>query len=159
MKGRKTRRRNKPFSPPYSFAISGRSADLPDYLLFFPLIQFLFPMKCAAAKRFFGLRPQNDKRRQCILCLVILSASEESFHSAPICIPCIRHCEERSDVAIRFFRIAHLRQICGFAGILLLLSVILGTPLSLLVQRKRQRKHTKAGREKSPRLAIHPSAR
>ncbi|MBQ3879971.1 MAG: hypothetical protein II727_06670, partial [Oscillospiraceae bacterium] len=31
--------------------------------------------------------------------------------------------------------------------------------LSLLVQRKLQRKHTKAGREKSPRLAIHPSAR
>ena len=120
-------------------------------------------MKCfvpECAKRFFGLRPQNDKRRQCILCLVILSASEESFYSAPICIPCIRHCEApQGAVAIRFFRIALLLQICGFAGILLLLSVILGTPLSLLVQRKLQRKHTKAGRRKSPRLAIHPSAR
>ncbi|MBQ1504613.1 MAG: hypothetical protein IIZ49_04385 [Oscillospiraceae bacterium] len=29
----------------------------------------------------------------------------------------------------------------------------------MLVQRKLQRKHTKAGRRKSPRLAIHPSAR
>ena len=62
-------------------------------------------------------------------------------------------------MAIRFFRISHLLQICRFAGFFLVLSLTLGTPLSLLVQRKLQRKHTKAGREKSPRLAIHPSAR
>ena len=80
--------------------------------------------------------------------------------SAPICIPCDRHCEApQGAVAIRFLCIAHLLQICGFAGLFIVLSFVLGTPLSLLVQRKLQRKHTKAGRRKSPRLAIHPSAR
>ena len=86
--------------------------------------------------------------------------SDRRFHSAQIRISCIRHCEApQGAVAIRFFRISHLLQICGFAGLFIVLSSVLGTPLSLLVQRKLQRKHTKAGREKSPRLAIHPSAR
>ena len=111
-------------------------------------------------KRFFALRPQNDKRRKRISQSVILSVSEESFHSAQIRIFCIRHCEApQGAVAIRFLCIAHLLQICGFAGLFIVLSFISGTPLSLLVQRKLQRKHTKAGRRKSPRLAIHPSAR
>ena len=35
-------------------------------------------------KRFFALRPQNDKRRKRISQSVILSVSEESFHSAHI---------------------------------------------------------------------------
>ena len=110
-------------------------------------------------RRFFGLRPQNDKRRQCILCLVILSASEESFFCAdPHSLhPSLRGRE--TPVAIRFPCIAHLLQICGFAGLYLVLSSVFETPLSLLVQRKLQRKHTKAGRRKSPRLAIHSSAR
>ena len=74
----------------------------------------------ARGKRFFALRPQNDKRRKRISQSVILSVSEESFHSAQIRIFCIRHCEApQGAVAIRFFRISHLRQICGFAGFLL----------------------------------------
>ena len=110
--------------------------------------------------RFFGLRPQNDRIRQCTSQFVILSVSEESLpfradaHS--------RHPPPRgreTPAAIRFLCIAHLRQICGFAGLFIVLSFISGTPLSLLVQRKLQKKHTKAGRRKSPRLAIHPSAR
>ena len=91
---------------------------------------------------------------------VILSASEESLpfradaHS--------RHPPPRgreTPAAIRFPYIAYLRQICGFAGLFIVLSIISGAPLSSLVGRKLQRKHTKAGRENSPRLAIHPSAR
>ena len=38
----------------------------------------------ARGKRFFALRPQNDKRRKRISQSVILSVSEESFHSAQI---------------------------------------------------------------------------
>ena len=110
--------------------------------------------------RFFGLRPQNDRIRQCTSQFVILSVSEESF---PLrADPRSRHPPPRgreTPAAIRFLCISHLLQICGFAGLFILLSILSGTPLSSLVGRKLQRKHTKAGREKSPRLAIHPSAR
>ena len=111
----------------------------------------------ACGKRFFALRPQNDKRRKRISQSVILSVSEESFHSAPICIFCIRHCEApQGAVAIRFFRISLLRQICGFAGLFIVLSFISGTPLSLLVQRKLQRSTRRRGEENLPALRSTP---
>ena len=106
------------------------------------------------------LRLQKDRMRQSASYPVILSVSEESLPFRAN--PCSLHPPPRgreTPVAIRFPCIAHLRQICGFAGLYLVLSSVFETPLSLLVQRKLQRKHTKAGREKSPRLAIHPSAR
>ena len=111
----------------------------------------------ARGKRFFALRPQNDKRRKRISQSVILSVSEESFHSAQIRIFCIRHCEApQGAVAIRFFRISHLLQICGFAGFFLVLSLTLGTPLSLLVQRKLQRNTRRRGEENLPALRSTP---
>ena len=109
--------------------------------------------------RFFGLRPQNDRIRQCTSQFVILSVSEESLpfradaHS--------RHPPPRgreTPAAIRFLCTSHLLQICGFAGLFIVLSIISGTPLSSLVGRKLQRSTRRRG-EKTSRLAIHPSAR
>ena len=109
--------------------------------------------------RFFGLRPQNDRIRQCTSQFVILSVSEESF---PLrADPHSRHPPPRgreTPAAIRSLCIADLRQICGFAGLFILLSILSGTPLSSLVGRKLQRSTRRRG-EKTSRLAIHPSAR
>ena len=111
----------------------------------------------ARGKRFFALRPQNDKRRKRISQSVILSVSEESFHSAQIRIFCIRHCEApQGAVAIRFFRISHLLQICRFAGFFLVLSLTLGTPLSSLVRRKLQRSTRRRGERNLPALRSTP---
>ena len=83
--------------------------------------------------------------------------SEESFHSAQIRIFCIRHCEApQGAVAIRFFRIAHLLQICGFAGLFIVLSSVLGTPLSSLVRRKLQRSTRRRGEKNLPALRSTP---
>ena len=60
--------------------------------------------------------------------------------------------------AIRFLCTSHLLQICGFAGFYIVLSIISETSLSSLVGRKLQRSTRRRG-EKTPRLAIHPSAR
>ena len=111
----------------------------------------------ARGKRFFALRPQNDKRRKRISQSVILSVSEESFHFAHIRIFCIRHPEApQGAVAIRFFRISHLLQICGFAGLFIVLSSVLGTPLSSLVRRKLQRSTRRRGEENLPALRSTP---
>ena len=83
--------------------------------------------------------------------------SEESFHFAQIRIFCIRHCEAPQEaVAIRFFRIAHLLQICGFAGLFIVLSSVLGTPLSSLVRRKLQRSTRRRGEKNLPALRSTP---
>ncbi|MBQ3880709.1 MAG: hypothetical protein II727_10415, partial [Oscillospiraceae bacterium] len=59
-------------------------------------------------------------------------------------------------MAIRFLCIADLLQICGFAGFFLVLSLTLGTPLSLLVQRKLQRNTRRRGEENLPALRSTP---
>ena len=111
----------------------------------------------ACRKRFFALRPQNDKRRKRISQSVILSVSEESFHSAQIRIFCIRHPEApQGAAAIRFLCTSHLRQICGFAGLFIVLSIISGTPLSSLVGRKLQRSTRRRGEKNLPALRSTP---
>ena len=67
-----------------------------------------------------------------------------------------RHPEERSGAAIRFFRISHLLQICGFAGLFIVLSILSGTPLSSLVRRKLQRSTRRRGEENLPALRSTP---
>ena len=49
-----------------------------------------------------------------------------------------------------------LRQICGFAGLFIVLSIISGTPLSLLVQRKLQRSTRRRGERNLPALRSTP---
>ena len=49
-----------------------------------------------------------------------------------------------------------LRQICGFAGLYILLFIISGTPLSLLVQRKLQRSTRRRGEKNLPALRSTP---
>ena len=107
--------------------------------------------------RFFGLRPQNDRRRKCMSQFVVLSVSEESllFRADPRS----RHPPPRgreTPAAIRFLCIAHLLQICGFAGLFILLSILSGTPLSSLVGRKLQRSTRRRGERNLPALRSTP---
>ena len=59
-------------------------------------------------------------------------------------------------VAIRLSCIADLRQICGFAGFFIVLSFIIGTPLSSLVRRKLQRSTRRRGEKNLPALRSTP---
>ena len=69
----------------------------------------------------------------------------------------LRHCEApQGAVAIRVPCIADLRQICGFAGLFIVLSFISGTPLSSLVRRKLQRSTRRRGEENLPALRSTP---
>ena len=88
---------------------------------------------------------------------VILSVSEESCpfradaHS--------RHPPPRgreTPAAIRFLCTSHLLQICGFAGLYIVLSFISGTPLSSLVRRKLQRSTRRRGEKNLPALRSTP---
>ena len=58
--------------------------------------------------------------------------------------------------AIRFLCTSHLLQICGFAGLLIVLSIILGPPLSSLVGRKLQRSTRRRGERNLPALRSTP---
>ena len=97
-------------------------------------------------------------------CFVILSEAKNlsilrrfAFPAGARHIFCIRHCEAPQEaVAIRFFRIAHLLQICGFAGLFIVLSSVLGTPLSSLVRRKLQRSTRRRGEKNLPALRSTP---
>ena len=102
----------------------------------------------------FGLR--MTKQGNAFPSFVILSANEESFFFAQMRISGDRHPEERSGAAIRFFCITHLLQICGFAGLFIVLSYISGTPLSSLVGRKLQRSTRRRGEKNLPALRSTP---
>ena len=54
------------------------------------------------------------------------------------------------------FRIAFFLQICGFAGLYIVLSFISGTPLSSLVRRKLQRSTRRRGERNLPALRSTP---
>ena len=58
--------------------------------------------------------------------------------------------------AIRFLCTSHLLQICGFAGLFIVLSILSGTPLSSLVRRKLQRSTRRRGEENLPALRSTP---
>ena len=88
---------------------------------------------------------------------VILSVGEESCpfradsHSRH---PSLRGRE--TPAAIRFLCTSHLLQICGFAGLFIVLSIISGTPLSSLVGRKLQRSTRRRGEKNLPALRSTP---
>ena len=65
-----------------------------------------------------------------------------------------RGCE--MPVSIHVPCMTHLRQICGFAGLWILLSSVLGTPLSSLVGRKLQRSTRRRGEKNLPALRSTP---
>ena len=122
----------------------------------------------ARGKRFFGLRPQNDKKRK----LPLSFCAHPCYSEPPPChserkrrifpfradshllYPSLRGRE--TPAAIRFPFIAHLLQICGFAGFYIVLSIISGTPLSSLVRRKLQRSTRRRGERNLPALRSTP---
>ena len=57
-------------------------------------------------------------------------------------------------ICISFY--SNLRQICGFAGLYIFLSIISGTPLSSLVGRKLQRSTRRRGERNLPALRSTP---
>ena len=93
-----------------------------------------------------GLNPACYSERQ--RRIFLFRADAHSLHLPPR--------GRETPAAIRFPFIAHLRQICGFAGLFIVLSIISGTPLSSLVRRKLQRSTRRRGEKNLPALRSTP---